>query len=418
MLEKELKQNVIEQEKIKKEEVKELLDFIANKWDNLICNARDKKAKGEDSKDILYLPYDYVVPNKEKFNVMFYWDSYFIIQGLKTEENRQELIKGIVDNCLYEIEIYGKALNANKKKWSTRSQIPYLAPMIKEVYDNTQDKEWLEKAFDLVKKEYNNYWKNKNHLTVDGLSRFYDESGNEPIGDYKKSHTYKSRAEASWDMSPRFDDNDIHDLLPVDLNCNLYLYEKQFEEFAKLLGGEKESLDWKNLAKKRKRIINNLMWDEKDGLFYDYNFEISKKKKIKSLACYQTMFVELANQEQAEKLKNNLKIFETKKGLAACDKDYGYQDRQWNYPIVWAPLQYICYESMKKYGYYKEARKINNDFVKLVYQNWKKTEKIWEKYNGQEESHKKVPFDRYSPQSGFGWTNAIAEVFIKESYNF
>ena len=121
---------------------------------------------------------------------------------------------------------------------------------------------------------------------------------------------------------------------------------------------------------------------------------------------------------QAEKLKDNLKIFEAKKGLAACDKDYEYQDRQWNYPIIWAPLQYICYEGMKKYGYYKEARKINKDFVKLVYQNWKKTGKIWEKYNGHNGSSEKVPFDRYSSQSGFGWTNAVAEVFIKESYNF
>lgn len=125
----------------------------------------------------MYLPEKYVAANQEKFNTMFYWDSYFIMQGLKTEKGRQELIKGIVDNCLYEAETYGKVLNANKKKWSTRSQMPYLALMIKAVYESSQDKEWLEKSFKIVKKEYNEYWMDEFHLTAAGLSRFYDESG-------------------------------------------------------------------------------------------------------------------------------------------------------------------------------------------------------------------------------------------------
>lgn len=404
------------EQEITREQAKELLEFIEKKWDEFTFEAKDAPKDSDDPDAVLYLPEKYVAPNDEKFNTMFYWDSYFIIQGLKTEEGRQELIKGIVDNCLYEVETYGKVLNANKKKWSTRSQLPYLAPMVRDVYQQSRDKKWLAKAFDLAKKEYNEYWMDGSHLTAAGLSRFYDESGNESIGDYKKSHTYKSRAEASWDMSPRFDDEDIHDLLPVDFNCNLYQYEKDFEKFALQLGNKEEAEDWNKKAEKRKKAINELMWSEEDGLFYDYNLKTGEKKKVKSLAAYQAMFTGLASQAQAEKLKGNLKIFETKKGLAACDKDYGYQDRQWNYPIVWAPLQQVCYEGMKKYGYAKEAEKISKDFVKLVYQDWKKTGKIWEKYNGQEESGEKVPFDRYPPQSGFGWTNAAAEVFIKERY--
>ncbi|MBU3925408.1 hypothetical protein KJ854_05780, partial [Patescibacteria group bacterium] len=415
-----------------------------------IFDAKNAPKDSDNPDDILYLPEKYVAPNKEKFNAMFYWDSYFIIQGLKTEKNRQDLIKGVVNNCLYEIETYGKVLNANKKKWSTRSQLPYLAPMIEDVYplaniksskngkgkkdslrnfsnqksenigmgvyEESCDKEWLAKAFDLVKKEYNEYWMDASHLTSTGLSRFYDESGDEPIGDYKKPHTYKSRAEASWDMSPRFDDSDIHDLLPIDLNCNLYQYEKEFEKFALEFGNEEEAEDWNKKAEARKKTINELMWDEEDDLFYDYNFKTGEKKKIKSLACYQAMFAGLASAEQAEKLKDNIKIFETKKGLAACDKDYGYQDRQWNYPIIWAPLQYAAAKGMENYGYKKEAEKIKKDFVKLVCENWERTGKIWEKYDGQEGSGEKVPFDRYPPQSGFGWTNAVAEVFIKERY--
>lgn len=400
---------------VNKKEAKELLDFIEKKWNDFIFDARNAPQDSNDPDAVLYLPEKYIVPNKEKFNMMFYWDSYFIIQGLKTEANRQDLIKGIVDNCLYEVETYGKVLNANKKKWSTRSQLPYLAPMIESVYEDSRDKVWLQKAFGLAKKEYNDYWLDKHHLTETGLSRFYDESGNKAIGDYKKSHTYKSRAEASWDMSPRFDDEDIHDLLPMDLNCNLYQYEKDFEKFALELGDEDEAMIWNKKSEERKKAINELMWSEEDGLFYDYNFKIGEKKNIKSLAAYQAMFVGLASRKQAEKLKGNLNLFETKNGLAACDKDYGYSDRQWNWPVVWAPLQYVCCQGMRKYGYFKEAEKISKDFIKLVYQNWKKTGNIWEKYNG-ETGDIKVSFDRYPNQSGFGWTNAVAELFIKEIF--
>lgn len=407
-------ENDMEKE-ISKEQAKELLDYITAKWDEFIFEAKDAPKDSNDPNTVLYLPEKYIAPNKEKFNAMFYWDSYFIIQGLKTETNRQELTKGIVDNFLYEVETYGKVLNANKKRWSTRSQLPYLALMIKDLYSKNQEKEWLKKAFILAKKEYNDYWTNEHHLTVTGLSRFYDESGDKAIGEYKKSHTYKSRAEASWDMSPRFDDSDIHDLLPVDLNCNLYQYEKQFQEFAEGLGNKKEAEEWGKKAEKRKEKINELMWEEESGLFYDYNFKTGKKKNVKSLAAYQAMFAGLASWEQAEKLKDNLKLFETKNGLAACDKNYGYNDRQWNYPMIWAPLQYICYEGMKKYGYSEEAKKISKDFVKLVCQNFKRTGKIFEKYNGQS-GDLRVVSDRYASQEGFGWTNAVAEVFIREKY--
>lgn len=158
------------------------------------------------------------------------------------------------------------------------------------------------------------------------------------------------------------------------------------------------------------------MWDKESGLYYDYNFKTGKKKNIKSMAAYQAMFTGLADETQAEKLKNNLKIFQTEGGLAACDKDYDYTDRQWNYPIIWAPLQYIAAKGMERYGYKEEAEKIRKDFIRLVYDSWKKTGKIWEKYDGGFGSGEDVPFDRYPPQSGFGWTNGVVEAFIKETY--
>jgi hypothetical protein len=79
---------------------------------------------------LLYLPHPYVVPGG-RFNEMYGWDSYFIQVGL-LRDNRIELAKP--ENSLYQIEHYGHILNANRTYYLTRSQPPFLTPMVLGVY--------------------------------------------------------------------------------------------------------------------------------------------------------------------------------------------------------------------------------------------------------------------------------------------
>ncbi|MDQ3175914.1 MAG: alpha,alpha-trehalase, partial [Acidobacteriota bacterium] len=61
---------------------------------------------------LLYLPHPYVVPGG-RFNEMYGWDSYFTQVGL-VRDNETVLAKNMVDNFLYQIDHYGKILNANR----------------------------------------------------------------------------------------------------------------------------------------------------------------------------------------------------------------------------------------------------------------------------------------------------------------
>src|SRR5579863_8361483 len=81
---------------------------------------------------LLYLPNKYVVPGG-RFNEMYGWDSYFIIQGL-LQSGRLELARGMVENFFFEIENYGAMLNANRTYYLTRSQPPFMSSMVVEVY--------------------------------------------------------------------------------------------------------------------------------------------------------------------------------------------------------------------------------------------------------------------------------------------
>ncbi|KAJ3196295.1 alpha,alpha-trehalase nth1 [Irineochytrium annulatum] len=81
----------------------------------------------------------FVVPGG-RFNEMYGWDSYFETLGLLAD-GRVSLAHGMVDNFVYEIEHYGKILNANRSYYLTRSQPPFLTDMIKRVFDALRPKE-------------------------------------------------------------------------------------------------------------------------------------------------------------------------------------------------------------------------------------------------------------------------------------
>jgi len=66
---------------------------------------------------------------------MYGWDSYFETLGLLIDE-RPLLGKSMVDNFVYQIEHYGKILNANRSYYLTRSQPPFLTDMINRIYYN------------------------------------------------------------------------------------------------------------------------------------------------------------------------------------------------------------------------------------------------------------------------------------------
>jgi alpha,alpha-trehalase len=147
---------------------------------------------------LLYLEHPYVVPGGQ-FNEMYGWDSYFIIRGL-LRDNQGELARGMVENFLFEIEHYGGVLNANRTYYLTRSQPPFLTSMILAVYDSEKaagrnDLAWLERAYRLAAKDYEQ-WTQKPHLAGDtGLSRYFDH-GEGPVPEILSdpSHYYRGVA--------------------------------------------------------------------------------------------------------------------------------------------------------------------------------------------------------------------------------
>lgn len=366
-----------------------------------------------DDESLIGLPKPYLVPAYEEghafdFNEQYYWDSYFMIQGMLNSAEHEELVKGILENLMSMFQRFKVIPNASRTYLMGRSQPPFLTTFILEVHKAYRPGDaWLKQAIAVAKQEYHTVWlgttKPNERLVHQGLSRYYDINYLHDLAE----------AESGWDMTPRFSRKALN-FLPVDLNALLYKYETDFAYVAREFGDEEEAARWDAAAAARKATMNKLMWDKLRGLYYDYNYVRGRRGGVSSLATFFPMWAGMVNQEQAAQLVKALRRFENKGGLSTTDVlpvgqfVIGSMPTQWAYPNGWAPLQYIVIRALERYGYYEDARRIAQKWLRCNLDWFNKHGLFLEKYNVV--SPEKPPVKGvYPSQTGFGWTNAVFE---------
>jgi alpha,alpha-trehalase len=393
------------------EDVKIARDYIKAYWPKL------ERYHPKDDGSVLGLPKPYLIPSSEEgtnfdYNEMYYWDSYFIIQGL-LDEDHKTLVEGMLEDLLHLLQRFKVIPNASRTYLTGRSQPPLLTSFIFDVYNvYNPGRDWLKAAIDLAKQEYQDVWmgtvKPNWRQVHQGLSRYYDINMTHDLAE----------AESGWDYTPRFGRHALN-YLPVDLNAMLYKYEMDFARAARICDDKQDAAKWEQAAAQRKQTMIKLMWDSGRGLFYDYNFEKEKRGNISSLAPYFAMWAGLADGRQAQAMVKALKRFEQKGGLATTDNlplgQYvpGAIPTQWAYPNGWAPLHFIVVKALQRYGYHDDARRIAMKWLRTNLEWFDQNGIFLEKYNVV--SPEKPPLKGvYPSQTGFGWTNGVFERFCQE----
>ena len=397
---------------------------------------------------LLYLPKPYVVPGA-RFNEMYGWDSYFIQLGL-LHDGEIGLARDVTDNFLYEIQEYGNVLNANRTYYLTRSQPPFLTEMLLAVYARTGDQAWLAGALPAIEKYYS-FWTSEPHLTREtGLSRYWD-TGEGPapevlsderdkrgrthydrvkeyfrthqVSDYDVSQYYdrahneltplfykgdRSMRESGFDPSNRFGafNIDVIHYNPVCLNILLYLMEMDIARILEIVGRADEASPWRERGRDRAERINRLMWDEHDGLYYDYDFVRKRVRHYPFLTTFYPLWAGIADKRQAAAVVRNLSRFERGGGLQTSTVRSG---NQWDAPFGWAPLEFIAIQGLRRYGYNQDADRIAVKFLSLVREDYTRRGTIVEKYDVAHRSSNvsSIRFGYSANQTGFGWTNGV-----------
>lgn len=360
--------------------------------------------------------YPYVVPGG-RFNELYGWDSYMMALGV-IESNKVDLARGMVEHFIFEIEHYGKILNANRSYYLCRSQPPFLTDMALIVFEkigadnNPNAVNFLQRSFLAAIKEYKNVWCASPRYDPETGFSCYSPDGVGIPPETEPDHfdtillpftkKYNCSFEKFREMynngevnEPELDDFFLHDrgvresghdttyrlegvcafLGTVDLNCLLYKYEIDIANFIEKYcedelidpcdGTKTSSADWRNLAEKRKEKINKYMWDEESGFFFDYNVKTKERTSYESATTFWTLWAGLATEDQAKMMiEKALPKLEMLGGLVACSENsrgaisINRPVRQWDYPFGWAPHQILAWKGLDDYGYADVATRL------------------------------------------------------------
>lgn len=400
-----------------KNNVRHALDYIEHKWREL------RRFEPEDKGTLIGLPYPYVVPSARAssgftFDEMYYWDSYIIAQGLLRGRHKK-LASGMLENLLYMGRKFDIIPNGSRLYYTSRSQPPILTSYILDIYKYKKDLVWLQQSMATAEYEYNTVWmadKQPNWRNVfHGLSRYYDINVIDGLAE----------AESGWDTTTRFDDRCLS-YIPIDLNTLLYKYEKDFAEAATIFGDTASSDRWNHKADERAANINNFMWDEEKGFYFDYNFHTEHIGDVWSLAGFYPLWAGMATEEQAKKLVANLKKFIHPGGLATTVEPSHKHTKneighQWAYPNGWAPLHWIVVRGLERYGYNELAAEIAHKWLATNMKYFQEHGVFREAYNVINSDKTPQP-GLYPPQLGFGWTNGVfvdfAVSYLDEGVNW
>ncbi|MDY3561099.1 alpha,alpha-trehalase [Gemmata sp. JC673] len=392
-----------------------VLQYVTAFWDRLF------RFHPHDEGTLIGLPRAYVVPSVDPvrplFQEMYYWDSYFSALGL-VGTLHEWLVFDLAENMAALVERFGFIPNGTRYYFTSRSQPPFFTKMyrlaheLKAARGDADADEYLRHMTRLGVREHETCWLGEKHpherRKYRGLSRYHD---------INYSH-FLASCESGWDHSTRCDGTEPGaeagrwmDFLPVCLNSILYAREVDFAWAFARLGAATEADYWHRAAEERAATMNELMWDEGQGFFFDFDWKAERRSPCASLAGFYPLWAGFATQRQAEVIVERwLPQFLLPGGLVtALDSHPG---RQWAYPNGWAPLQWLAATGLERYGFKAEANEVRRRWCDTCTYAFTKAGTLAEKYNVAD-PHAEPEHGLYGLVQGFGWTNGVFVDFAR-----
>lgn len=401
-------------------------DYVEQTWQTLI-----KRTPTDPNGSVLPLPYEFVVANATRFDEMYYWDTYFGMQGL-IATGRLDLSQKIVDNFLHMIQKYGIIPNGNRDYYLTRSQPPFISSMVKEVYEATlkqtdnveHAKTWLrERAYPLIKSDFENFWMDP-HGRFDaetGLHHHWDDvnlarperhsADKELAESLTDEHglglTYRDTravAESGLDFTDGLG-KEASSTANILLNSMIYKYARDLESMALELGLNEDATRFARMAEAKKEAINRYLWDEASGQYRNYSIKHHKQLEGVHAEMFTALYSGVASPEQARALRGQLSRLEKDGGVMSSL--FTDSHHQWDGDNGWAPLHYFIIRGMRDYGYDDDAKriahKITNTYSKIHAEEGVFLERV-------DVATMARPIEdgkKYPVQEGFLWTNGV-----------
>ena len=411
---------------------------------------------------LLPLPHPYVVPGG-RFREVYYWDSYFSMLGM-AEQGQEAMVENMVRNFAHMVNTYGHIPNGNRTYYLTRSQPPFFSLMVELLAGIKGDAVFAE-FLPAMEREYA-YWTEgaDNGRAVrlpDGtaLSRYWDDADKprqeshredvetaeaaakewaatqsfkndkqreKAVGDYKKAvwRHLRSAAASGWDFSSRWLSDPAKlttirttEILPVDLNCLLYMTERALRRAYSSAPTDKPDQrarhdvlagEYERKSAVRKAAIEKYFWNESKGIYSDYDMTAGKVSDGLHLAGMFPLYARVADPNRGGR--------HARATLSGLLRDGGFQTtnlttgQQWDAPNGWAPLQWVAVLGLENYTFFEEARDAATRWAVINRKVFERTGKLMEKYNVVD-TKLEGGGGEYPNQDGFGWTIGVLQAF-------
>lgn len=435
---------------IKDERLRKFGKNVHNIWPNLGRQVKQEVIDHPERYSLIPLTNGFIIPGG-RFKEIYYWDTYWIIEGLLISDMK-ETAKGMIENLIELLKILGHIPNGSRWYYEERSQPPLLTAMVALYLRKTKDISFLRKNIDALEDEVE-YWFNTQTVTFQKNKQMYTllrynapSAGPRPesyhedfingqlFEDKERREEFyvdiKSAAESGWDFSSRWfiDENggntgnltNIHtkSIIPVDLNAIFVNAMQNMAYFRGILGNPKKAAVWAIKAKVWRNSINDVLWDEEDGIWHDYDISNGKHRKYFYPTNLAPLWMGVVDKSLVRKYAP--KIMDYLKETSGLDFPGGVPsslDRtgeQWDFPNAWPPLVSIvvnALEAMKLTEAKEAAFHVAQTWVRSNMLGFEDTNQMFEKYDA-EKPGQVGGGGEYTVQEGFGWSNGVILEFL------
>ncbi len=320
---------------------------------------------------------------------IFEWDSFFNALLVSTEsiKHTKDILRSVVET---------QYPNGNIPNWRgkfggtpDRSQPPVGSYVVWKCFQRDGDMDFLQYVYPYLK-TWHSFWKAvkpNGQARRDGNGDGLLEWGSDTdlvaswVPSWEENASGETRAswESGQDDLPNWDKAvfsktcDTLGMNCVDLNVLYALDAYCLAEMARILKKESEFLNYMAEYEYMKELINNTLWNETEGFYFDryWDGQFSDKKAASN---FYPLLAKIPDQERALLLVRHLldeKEFWGEYVIPTISRDDpAFKDQQYWRGAIWPPANYLIYQGLKAYGFDAVASEFSRKSADLFMRTW------------------------------------------------
>ena len=246
--------------------------------------------------------------------------------------------------------------------------------------------------------------------------------------------------ESGMDNSPRFTNTsekitkDLTRIAAVDINSYIVMQNSALKKIARSLSIYDTYHDYKSdiieFEEKKEKLISliqNYLWDEEFGLYFDYDVVNERRIEVNTIASFLPLTAGIPDEHQTSRLLKHLESpheYNTKIPLPTVARnDHEFQKDMWRGP-VWINTAYLIIKGLEDRKLFKLSSEFSYKLIKGVFKTWQNEGSFYEfydpdRYDLKELSRKKgnlykrITLGKKPVKKFVGWTGLVNSLLIE-----